>query len=232
MTKWLVAAALSKCFTQQALGVQSSQGCVKLRSSANKRSVSQNQQFHMSPSKGEVRTNLKLIGRNGLSRSSIFQHAAKLVAFMPCVSAHAHRSMANCSAAQEVDPDRHHHSSFLRPTSSVTRPAMPSKPSKRFSVASMEAQGSVRKQARVDGNSALVAAIRPWGSAFWAFEGIGAAWAFRGDIYQEKFTVYMYIFSKCIYLNIFPYSLKIYQDIYTCFSQKQKNRVLDNTRLV
>ena len=45
--------------------------------------------------------------------------------------------------------------------------------SKRFSIANMEARGSVRKQARLDGNSALVAAIRPWGSAFWVFEGGG-----------------------------------------------------------
>ena len=45
--------------------------------------------------------------------------------------------------------------------------------SKRFSIANMEARGSVRKQARLDGNSALVAVIRPWGSAFWVFEGGG-----------------------------------------------------------
>ena len=70
----------------------------------------------------------------------------------------------------------------------MTCPAMASK---RFSIANMEARGSVRKQARVDGNSALVAAIRPWGSAFWVFEG-GAC---LGDFAEEK-NIYTYITYK------------------------------------
>ena len=60
--------------------------------------------------------------------------------------------------------------------------------SKRFSIANMEAQGSVRKQARLEGNPALVAAIRPWGPAFWVFEG--------QDPSLEK-TLVMYCIDAC-----------------------------------
>ena len=71
----------------------------------------------------------------------------------------------------------------------VTRPAMASK---RFSIANMEARGSVRKQARLDGNAALVAAIRPWGSAFWVFEGEACI----GDLAKQ---IYIYIHIYYIY---------------------------------
>ena len=51
-------------------------------------------------------------------------------------------------------------------------------PPKRFSLADIEAKGGFTKKARMDqasdGGATLIAVARPWGSAFWAFEG--AAW--------------------------------------------------------
>ena len=48
---------------------------------------------------------------------------------------------------------------------------------KRFSTADAQAKGALTKKARVDpiadAGPALVAVARPWGSAFWAFEGTG-----------------------------------------------------------
>lgn len=49
-------------------------------------------------------------------------------------------------------------------------------PSKRFSVADAEAKGSFTKRMRSEqggGGPTLVAVARPWGSAFWVFEGRG-----------------------------------------------------------
>ena len=44
-------------------------------------------------------------------------------------------------------------------------------PGKRFSVTHLEAAGAV-KVARGDGSrNSLIAVVRQWGSAFWAFEG-------------------------------------------------------------
>jgi len=55
-------------------------------------------------------------------------------------------------------------------------------PPKRFSLADVEAKGGFTKKARMDqasdGGATLIAVARPWGSAFWAFEG--AAWASSG----------------------------------------------------
>ena len=48
-------------------------------------------------------------------------------------------------------------------------------PQKRFSLADVEARGGFTKKVRLDqasdGSAALIAVARPWGSAFWAFEG-------------------------------------------------------------
>ena len=48
-------------------------------------------------------------------------------------------------------------------------------PTKRFSLANVEAKGGLTKKTRIDqvgdGGNTLVAVARPWGSAFWAFEG-------------------------------------------------------------
>ena len=84
------------------------------------------------------------------------------------------------SVADQISNDR------LRRAFSIHPPAAMA--SKRFSIANMEAQGSVRKQARLEGNPALVAAIRPWGSAFWVFEG--------QDPSLEK-TFVMYCIDAC-----------------------------------
>ena len=48
-------------------------------------------------------------------------------------------------------------------------------PGKRFSVVKSEARGAVVKAPRLQsgGNASLVAVARPWGQAFWAFEGSG-----------------------------------------------------------
>ena len=47
-------------------------------------------------------------------------------------------------------------------------------PAKRFSLVDMEAKGNLTKRQRPDnvGSGAeLIAVARPWGSAFWVFEG-------------------------------------------------------------
>ena len=48
-------------------------------------------------------------------------------------------------------------------------------PGKRFSVTHLEAAGAV-KVARGDGSrNSLIAVVRQWGSAFWAFEGLAGS---------------------------------------------------------
>ena len=44
-------------------------------------------------------------------------------------------------------------------------------PGKRFSVAAVEGKGGLAKAARLENSAALLADARPWGSAFWVFEG-------------------------------------------------------------
>jgi hypothetical protein len=48
-------------------------------------------------------------------------------------------------------------------------------PPKRFSLTDAQAKGNFTKRARMDqdpsGQATLIAVARPWGSAFWVFEG-------------------------------------------------------------
>lgn len=48
-------------------------------------------------------------------------------------------------------------------------------PAKRFSLTDAQAKGNFTKRMRMeqglDGQAALIAVARPWGSAFWVFEG-------------------------------------------------------------
>lgn len=62
-------------------------------------------------------------------------------------------------------------------------------PGKRFSVVKSEARGAVVKAPRLQsgGNASLVAVVRPWGQAFWAFEGSGVQiWQFDLDSWLYK----------------------------------------------
>ena len=61
-------------------------------------------------------------------------------------------------------------------------------PGKRFSVVKSEARGAVVKALRLQsgGNASLVAVVRPWGQAFWAFEGSNSAiYHLDSSLYRE-----------------------------------------------